>query len=394
MAGGRVIVSTPGASEDDALPHLGERTVEKQKTKELTLVRGWMEARGREGQLLPMPEVVQDRVILLLETLQGWVSSGEREVGEDFRLACRDLASCFRSHGFDVRDTLDELGHVEDLLLGDAPYPNGEPPVSLRLRRAMRVLVEETVRLNHVLDARRSRENADALETFGEILAHELGNRLGAARTGVDLLQNPPDGLGKERHVEIIALVAAGIDAALNTVDDVAAFMDAQQWSEGDPVPLPQVVTRVVLGIRPVARRKGVQLEIREPLPPVEVEGGRMRLVLSNLLVNGVRYADASKSERWVRLGASCADGQLRIEVQDNGIGIHEADHDRVFRYHERGGDGPEHPRGSGLGLTIVREAVIQLGGETRLVSEPGSGSTFEIRLPMAAPGSPPVSDA
>jgi len=360
-----------------------ERTVKNPETKELTLVRGWMTARDREGRTMPMPEVVQDRVTLLLEALQAWVVSGEREVGEDFRLSCRDLASCFRSNGFDVRDTLEELGYVEDLLLGDTPQPDGKLPESLRLRRAMRVLVEETVRLNHVLDARRSRENADALETFGEILAHELGNRLGAARTGVDLLQNPPHALGEERHGEIVSLVAAGIDAALNTVDDVAAFMDAQQWGEGDPVPLPQVVTRVVLGIRPVARRKGVHLQIREPIPPVEVEGGRMRLVLSNLLVNGVRYADASKPERWVRLGASCEDGQLRIEVQDNGVGIDEADHERVFRYHERGGDGPDYPRGSGLGLTIVREAVIQLGGETRLASTPGTGSTFRITLPL-----------
>jgi signal transduction histidine kinase len=372
-----------------------ERNVKKPETKDLTLVRGWMEAREREGRVTPMPEVVQDRVMLLVEALLRWVSSGEKEVGKDFRLACRDLASCFRSNGFDVRATLDELGHVEDLLLGDAPYPAGQPPVTLRLRRAMRVLVEETVRLNHVLDARRSRENADALQTFGEILAHELGNRLGAARTGVDLLQNPPHELGAQRHVEIVALVAAGIDAALSTVDDVAAFMDAQQWEEGDPVPLPQVVTRVVLGIRPVARRSGVHLQIREPLPPVAVEGGRMRLVLSNLLVNGVRYADTSKPERWVRLGASCEDGQLRIEVQDNGVGIDPADHERVFRYHERGGDGPDHPEGCGLGLTIVREAVIQLGGETRLVSSPGSGSTFHITLPLAPPGGPanPVSD-
>jgi signal transduction histidine kinase len=361
--------------------------MKKPETKDLTLVRGWMEARERDGRTVAMPEVVQDRVMLLVESLLRWVNGGEREVGEDFRLACRDLASCFRSNGFDVRATLDELGHVEDLLLGDVPYPDGQPPETLRLRRAMRVLVEETVRLNHVLDARRSREDADALQTFGEILAHELGNRLGAARTGVDLLQNPPHELGAERHVEVVALVAAGIDAALSTVDDVAAFMDAQQWEEGDPVPLPQVVTRVVLGIRPVARRKGVHLQIREPLPPVEVEGGRMRLVLSNLLVNGVRYADASKPDRWVRLGASCEDGQLRIEVQDNGVGIDPADHERVFRYHERGGDGPGHPEGCGLGLTIVREAVIQLGGETRLVSAPGSGSTFHITLPLASSG-------
>jgi signal transduction histidine kinase len=355
------------------------------ESKELALVRDWMESRQREGSTLIMPEVVQERVTLLLEVLHGWVECDEKEVGEDFRRACRDLASCFRSNGFDVRSTLDELGHVEDVLLGDIPHPGGEPPAGLRLRRAMRALVEETVRVNHVLDARRSRENIDALQTFGEILAHELGNRLGAARTGVDLLENPPQELGPDRRREIVSLVAAGIDAALTTVDDVAAFMDAQQWGDGVPVPLPQVVTGVVSGIRPIARRKGVHLQIVEPLPPVEVEGGRMRLVLSNLLVNGVRYADASKRDRWVRLGASCGDGTLRIEVQDNGVGIAREDHERVFRYHERGGGGPGKPKGSGLGLTIVREAVMQLGGETSLTSAPGSGSTFQITLPLPA---------
>jgi signal transduction histidine kinase len=359
-------------------------------TTDSRVVSNWVDLRGRRGRTRPLAASLTEEVAHLLAVLDQWLQSNDNREAEELRPAFRNMALAFRDHGFGVRDTLEELGDLEDLILGDAPPPGGPPgeddalpPLSRKLRRAMRVLVAETVNLNHALDRRRSREYSDAVSNFAEILSHELGNRLGAARTGVDLLQDPPQAMGSERRKEVLSLVAAGIDAALTTVDDVGAYMDAQRWGEGDLVPFRDVARRVARGIGPLARRKGVQLEVGESLPDVQVEGARLRLVLSNLLINGIRYSDGGKDASWVQLRAWRDVDQLHVEVSDNGRGIAPEDQGRVFLYQERGGDGTSGPEGSGLGLTIVREAIHQLGGDVRLESDPGSGSTFRITLPV-----------
>jgi signal transduction histidine kinase len=359
-------------------------------TTDSRVVSNWVDLRGRRGRTRPLASNLTEEVAHLLAVLDQWLQSQGSREAEELRPAFRNLAIAFRDHGFDVKETLAELGDLEDLILGDAPPPGGPPeqddalpPLSRKLRRAMRVLVAETVNLNHALDRRRNREYSDAVSNFAEILSHELGNRLGAARTGVDLLQDPPQAMDAERRDEVLSLVAAGIDAALTTVDDVGAYMDAQQWGEGDLVPFQDVARRVALGIGPLARRKGVRVEIGESLPKVQIEGARLRLVLSNLLINGIRYADTQKDTCWVQLDARSDGNELRVEVSDNGIGIAPEDQKRVFLYQERGGNSTSNPEGSGLGLTIVREAIHQLGGEVRLESDPGSGSTFQITLPV-----------
>jgi len=347
------------------------------------LLRDWTALRARQGRTEPFPEDFADRLTRFLASLGRWLSAESDEVDEKLRSDFQNFAGSFRGQALDIRATLDELSNLEDLLLGEEPSKGDAPQPSRKLRRVMRVLVAESVRLNQALDQRRHREDQDALRTFGDILSHELGNRLGAARTGVDLLLNPPHELGPEQRQEIISVIVDGIDAALTTVDDVTAYMEAQNWEEGTRISLPEIVRRVTRGISPLARHNNVELQILEPLPEITVEGARIRLILSNLLVNGVRYADRSKHERWVRLGADRHNAALRIEVVDNGVGISREDQERIFQFRERGDSSGPGDGGKGLGLAIVREAIQQLGGETRLESEPGTGSTFQVIIPL-----------
>lgn len=363
----------------------------------------WVALRDRRGREQLLPESLTQEVSHLVQALDDWLQSQGEGGTDELRPIFRDLAIAFRDHGFDGRETLEELGDLEDLILGDAPPPDRSPAqdnsltaLSRKLRRAMRVLVAETMDVNHALDRRRSREFSDAISNFAEILSHELGNRLGAARTGVYLLQDPPAAMDERRREEVLSLVADGIDAALTTVDDVSAYMDAQRWGKGDLVSFRDVARRVAQGLYPLARRKGVQVEIGESLPDVRVEGARLRLVLSNLLINSIRYADEGKETCWVRLDAWTEGKELRVEVLDNGVGIAPEDQERVFVYQERGEDSSSRPEGSGLGLTIVREAIHQLGGGVRLESTPGSGTTFRITLPVQkaashSPSGPPA---
>jgi signal transduction histidine kinase len=240
------------------------------------------------------------------------------------------------------------------------------------------------VRLNHRLDRRRHREQYDALEAFSEILTHELGNRLGAARTGAEILSALPADSAPSRRASLTSLITESIDAALETVDDVARLMSAQAHPDHDAAPVGEVVHGVARSVRPVARRMGVRIQVREPLPDVLVDASRMRLVISNLLLNGARYADADEDERFVRVSVGAQGDSVRVQIRDNGIGIEEAERERIFRFHQRGRLAEDQGHGSGLGLAIVREAVAQMHGIIELESRRGEGSTFTIEVPAA----------
>ena len=145
---------------------------------------------------------------------------------------------------------------------------------------------------------------------------------------------------------------------------------------------------------RPVAEKKNIELECRldEAIPLLSQDPGKLRQILYNLLSNAIKFTPEGGR---VTLRARVDGRFVVIEVEDTGIGIAEEDRDKIFekfRQVGRIGQGEsvltrEH-QGTGLGLSIVRELTKLLGGDIRLDSRPGQGSTFTIRLPMQLPGS------
>ena len=344
-------------------------------------LRAWRRPRsGVDGDVRPAD--LRREIRKVAQGTASWLESGDPTLPDHLPERFRDMALAYRFHGFSVTDTLQDLGDLEDALYKDSGR-SPSPDDWIRLRRAMRVLVEEVVRLNRTLDRRRHREQYDAFEAFSEILSHELGNRLGAARTAVEILSGLPPEAEAERRVSLTELITESLDAAMETVDDVTSLMSTHAHPEENSVQLREVVDNAARSVRPIARRKGVRIDIEHPLPDALVDGSRMRLVLSNLLLNGSRYADMEKEERFVRVSAAVSEGRLEIRVRDNGVGIEEAERARVFHIHQRGRSAEDLGEGSGLGLAIVREAVEQIRGTIELESETGVGSVFRIVAPV-----------
>ncbi|WP_019180206.1 sensor histidine kinase [Microbacterium yannicii] len=102
---------------------------------------------------------------------------------------------------------------------------------------------------------------------------------------------------------------------------------------------------------------------------------------VGNLIANAIAYSPRGSS---VGIGVRAADNIVEIAVTDRGIGIAEGDQDRVFeRFYRADPARARRTGGSGLGLSIVKHAVQRHGGDVRLWSRPGRGSTFTIRLPQ-----------
>jgi signal transduction histidine kinase len=104
-----------------------------------------------------------------------------------------------------------------------------------------------------------------------------------------------------------------------------------------------------------------------------------LAVALRNLLDNAVKYSppDAGVRIEWARSGA-----QVAIRVRDQGPGIPAGERKSIFEKFVRGSAAVLHVKGTGVGLAIVRQIVAAHGGEIRLESEPGKGSTFTILLP------------
>lgn len=111
----------------------------------------------------------------------------------------------------------------------------------------------------------------------------------------------------------------------------------------------------------------------------IETDKNRLRIVMSNLISNAMRYHDARKDDRFIRLKLQASGRAAYLKVEDNGQGISPEHHHKIYDMFYRGN---EKSKGSGLGLYIVKETLSKLAGSIHLESAPGVGSTFTVKLP------------
>jgi signal transduction histidine kinase len=180
----------------------------------------------------------------------------------------------------------------------------------------------------------------------------------------------------------------------INDILDLAKIESGKMEVRTEDFSIRDVCESLASLARPVAERKNITLECRldEAIPLLSQDPGKLRQIIYNLLSNAIKFTpDGGK----VTLRARPEGRYVVLEVSDTGIGIAEEDRDKIFeKFRQAGqpgqGDGVltrEH-QGTGLGLSIVRELTKLLGGEIRLDSSPGQGSTFTVRLPLQLPGS------
>ncbi len=147
--------------------------------------------------------------------------------------------------------------------------------------------------------------------------------------------------------------------------------------------PARELLERTAAAHRVQAEQQGVQLRVVAPsdLPEVEVDPSRMQQVLSNLVSNALRYTAAGGQ---IALRGEMADGQVRLQVQDSGIGIAPDDLPYIFERFYRGDRARSQTGESGLGLPIAKSLVEMHQGVITVASHLGEGTTFTISLPVA----------
>lgn len=105
----------------------------------------------------------------------------------------------------------------------------------------------------------------------------------------------------------------------------------------------------------------------------------RLKTIVGNILSNAIKYFDPQKSEPFLHISVSINEDFCELRFQDNGIGIEPEYHQKIFDLFFRA---TTHSDGTGLGLFLVRDTVQRMNGSIELVSTPGEGSVFTVRIP------------
>jgi signal transduction histidine kinase len=300
------------------------------------------------------------------------------------------LAELRRSLGFGLQELLREYHILSAIIQTEIEeacdaYPEPVRPRDAvapvgRLKDAIHLLSAVTARSFHAWEARYEQERRELLETYGQIMSHELGNRLGAAETAVQILLSDIE-VDTERTERLHNLIADGLREGRRTIDDLRVMAEPDPPDGGEA---PRIDLRLLLWEstrfgRVTSQDTGVEVSQEGDVPEARVPGPPVRIALSNLLTNAVRYHRDEGDDRWVHIRAELKGDRAEIHVVDNGPGIPEDHRERVFEYRFRGHVESE---GSGLGLAITREALQRVGGTIRLAERAGGGCHFVVDVP------------
>jgi two-component system sensor histidine kinase SenX3 len=212
-------------------------------------------------------------------------------------------------------------------------------------------------------------------------ISHELKTPVGALSLVAETLEEEDD---PEVIARLSRRMRAEAERLSRIIEDLLDLsrIEAEESPRRDPVPVHLVAAQAVERVRPVADHRGIQLDFAEPPHHLVVLGDRRQLISAvyNLLDNAIKYSENDSS---VELSVVLDHGSVEIAVADHGIGIPARDLERIFeRFYRVDRARSRDTGGTGLGLAIVRHVAGNHGGDVRVESREGEGSTFVLRLP------------
>ena len=218
---------------------------------------------------------------------------------------------------------------------------------------------------------------------FARTTHHQLRTPLSAIRAMLDALPYAGDLNAKQN--ELIERGCRRVQDSFDIIRDLLDLAAAQRPVRAQKpvtVKLRQALEKAVESARERAKVKGVHFAIELPGSEVTVQAQAADIdrIFSNLLDNSVKYTPTGGN---VSFSILIKDEALIARVQDNGIGIPEAEHERVFEGFFRTKEAKATGEiGTGLGLSIVKRLIERWKWELKLESQPGKGTTFVVTIP------------
>ena len=222
-------------------------------------------------------------------------------------------------------------------------------------------------------------------QKFIRTMVHELKSPLGSIKGLLEVVTDKSLGEDLDPYIPMIARADHRIDNLVELIRDLLTLARSEQAPEGEEpelVPVAAVLGEVVELARERGAQRGVTVgtDLAADLPPALIRPDDLRLVLSNLVGNAVKY---NRDAGTVTVRGTVEAGWLRLDVADTGIGIRPENLARLWDefFREKRAETRE-LEGNGLGLSIVKRLVERSGGRLEAASVDGEGSVFSVLLP------------
>jgi signal transduction histidine kinase len=249
------------------------------------------------------------------------------------------------------------------------------------------VIAIENVRLFQALQERTAQlEIASKHKSqFLANMSHELRTPLNAILGYTELIIDEIYGPVPEKICEVLERVQQGghhLLGLINAVLDLSKIEAGQLVLTLADYTMQEVVQTVFASVESLATEKQLALNISLPtdLPPGKGDAQRLGQVLLNLVGNAIKFTEAGA----VDIQVTAADGMFTVAVSDTGMGISEADQQKIFEEFQQGDSSSTRQQGgTGLGLAIAKKIIELHGGRIGVESSLGKGSTFWFTLPV-----------
>lgn len=350
---------------------LGERG---EKVQELRLKRGqgiagWV---ADHGEPLCIPDVTRDpRFLMQVDATTGFVTKS---------ILCVPLR---------LKGTT--IGVIEVMnRRGARPYDQEDQRLLQAIAGQAAVAIE-----NAKLYQRVSRQLADlkrleqVKDDLTQLVVHDLKTPLTSIVLNLDMLDAPEGSEGAKwvRHVGDAKRSCRSLMTLVANLLDISSMEEGKLRLTREPLVLADLAASVVGEFQAQAEEEkiGVRAEVAPGLPPIRADADLLRRVLDNLLSNALKHSPPGTGIQ-VRAALAEGGGAVQVDVVDEGEGIPEAYHQKIFEKFGQVETARPGPRlNKGLGLTFCKLAVEAHGGRIWVQSAVGRGSTFSFTIPLEA---------
>jgi EAL domain-containing protein (putative c-di-GMP-specific phosphodiesterase class I)/signal transduction histidine kinase/CheY-like chemotaxis protein len=306
------------------------------------------------------------------------------------------MARVQQTHDYSARAEVKSDDEVGDLvagfnrMLGD--IESRDERIAGHVAELETKVAERTADLNVAKDAA---EQANAAKSdFLATMSHEIRTPLNGILAMADMLFAGELPKRQKRYAEVIAKSGRSLLAIINDVLDFSKIEAGKLELEAETIDLAEAADDVASLFHEKARSKGLELSawVDPTLPPVLGDEVRLRQVIGNLVNNAVKFTEKGGVLIDVRREPTAPGRLVRIAVRDTGVGIPKHKLPTLFdAFTQADQSTTRRFGGTGLGLAICKRLVAAMGGEWRLNSAEGKGSTFAFVMPIREAGAAPT---